>query len=53
VTRTIQINEAIEKCYNVIMRMSDHETVCHCEAWLETLKILNQLGFKRVSFEES
>jgi len=51
-TKTIKTDEAIEKCYRVVMHTCDPETTDHCAAWLETLRILKTLGFNRVAFEE-
>ena len=49
--RTIRTDEAIEKCYKVVMATCDPETTEQCAAWLETLRILKSLGFERVAFE--
>jgi hypothetical protein len=51
-TRTIRTDEAIEKCYKVVMATCDPETTEQCAAWLETLRILKSLGFERVAFED-
>ncbi|MEO1944649.1 MAG: hypothetical protein ABGY11_10140 [Candidatus Thioglobus sp.] len=51
-TRTIQTEEAIEKCYRVVMSTCDPATTNQCAAWLETLRILKSMGFNRVAYEE-
>jgi len=51
-TRTIQTNEAIEKCYRVVMATCGPATTDQCSSWLETLRILKSMGFNHVAYEE-
>lgn len=51
-TRTIRTDEAIEKCAKVAMRTCDPVTTSRYAAWLETLKLLKDMGFKRVAYED-
>ncbi len=50
-TRTIKTDEAIEKCYRVVLLNANPDTNKQCAAWLETLRLLKALGFERVAFD--
>lgn len=50
-TRTIKTDEAIEKCYRVVLLNTNPDTNKQCAAWLETLRLLKALGFERVAFD--
>jgi len=47
----MNITEAIQCCWKVIGRVNNVETEEQCMAWLETLRIMKELGFEYVSIE--
>ena len=50
-TRTIEVNEAMNKCWLVSKRLTDSQAALECRSWMHTLKILKEMGFKRVATE--
>lgn len=51
-TKTIKTDKAIEKCYRVAKITCDPHTANHCASWLETLRLLKEMGFDRVAYED-
>ena len=47
----MEISEAIACCYKVMERSYSSEIEDQCSAWLETLLIIEKLGFNYVSVE--